>query len=100
MQVPTTLFVQQSYAATSSIDIDRAPGVATRTLYQHFGVDQHPKKPTIAEPKAPKFKEPTVETSPPTRRVHHKCAILHASHCFPHASPGISRKVKEHDFAP
>jgi TetR/AcrR family transcriptional regulator, mexJK operon transcriptional repressor len=29
--------VQQGFAATSLVDIARAAGVATRTLYQHFG---------------------------------------------------------------
>lgn len=37
MQEATRLFVQQGYAATSLVDIGRAAGVATRTLYQHFG---------------------------------------------------------------
>jgi AcrR family transcriptional regulator len=37
MQVATSLFVQHGYAATSLVDIAKAAGVATRTLYQHFG---------------------------------------------------------------
>jgi AcrR family transcriptional regulator len=37
MQVATDLFVQHGYAATSLVDIAKAAGVATRTLYQHFG---------------------------------------------------------------
>jgi len=37
MQVSTELFVQHGYAATSLVDIAKAAGVATRTLYQHFG---------------------------------------------------------------
>jgi TetR/AcrR family transcriptional repressor of mexJK operon len=37
MQVATELFVQQGFAATSLVDIARGAGVATRTLYQHFG---------------------------------------------------------------
>ena len=37
MQVATELFVQHGYAATSLVDIAKAAGVATRTLYQHFG---------------------------------------------------------------
>ncbi|KMS52060.1 hypothetical protein V474_03125 [Novosphingobium barchaimii LL02] len=37
MDVATELFVQQGYAATSLVDIARGSGVATRTLYQHFG---------------------------------------------------------------
>lgn len=37
MQVATALFVQHGYAATSLVDIAKAAGVATRTLYQHFG---------------------------------------------------------------
>lgn len=37
MQVATALFVQHGYAATSLIDIAKAAGVATRTVYQHFG---------------------------------------------------------------
>ncbi len=37
MEVATTLFVQNGYAATSLVDIAKGAGVATRTLYQHFG---------------------------------------------------------------
>lgn len=37
MQVATELFVTNGYAATSLVDIARGAGVATRTLYQHFG---------------------------------------------------------------
>ena len=37
MEVATELFVEQGYAATSLVDIARGAGVATRTLYQHFG---------------------------------------------------------------
>jgi AcrR family transcriptional regulator len=35
--VATRLFVSQGYAATSLVDIARGAGVATRTVYQHFG---------------------------------------------------------------
>jgi AcrR family transcriptional regulator len=37
MEVATELFVHHGYAATSLVDIAKAAGVATRTLYQHFG---------------------------------------------------------------
>jgi len=37
MEVATELFVSNGYAATSLVDIARGAGVATRTLYQHFG---------------------------------------------------------------
>lgn len=37
MEVATDLFVEQGYAATSLVDIAKGAGVATRTLYQHFG---------------------------------------------------------------
>ncbi|MEO6718628.1 MAG: TetR/AcrR family transcriptional regulator [Novosphingobium sp.] len=37
MDIATELFVGQGYAATSLIDIAKGAGVATRTLYQHFG---------------------------------------------------------------
>jgi AcrR family transcriptional regulator len=37
MKVATELFVHHGYAATSLVDIAKAAGVATRTLYQHFG---------------------------------------------------------------
>lgn len=37
MEVATELFVQRGYSATSLVDIARGAGVATRTLYQHFG---------------------------------------------------------------
>jgi TetR/AcrR family transcriptional regulator, mexJK operon transcriptional repressor len=37
MQVATSLFVRNGYAATSLVDIAKDAGVATRTVYQHFG---------------------------------------------------------------
>lgn len=37
MDVATELFVSQGYAATSLVDIAKGAGVATRTLYHHFG---------------------------------------------------------------
>jgi AcrR family transcriptional regulator len=37
MEIATELFVQRGFAATSLVDIARGAGVATRTLYQHFG---------------------------------------------------------------
>ena len=37
MEVATDLFVNHGYAATSLVDIAKGAGVATRTLYQHFG---------------------------------------------------------------
>ena len=37
MEVATDLFVHHGYAATSLVDIAKGAGVATRTLYQHFG---------------------------------------------------------------
>jgi TetR/AcrR family transcriptional regulator, mexJK operon transcriptional repressor len=37
MEVATELFVANGYSATSLVDIAKGAGVATRTLYQHFG---------------------------------------------------------------
>lgn len=37
MDVATELFVTRGFSATSLVDIARGAGVATRTLYQHFG---------------------------------------------------------------
>jgi TetR/AcrR family transcriptional repressor of mexJK operon len=37
MNVATSLFVRDGYAATSLVDIAKGAGVATRTVYQHFG---------------------------------------------------------------
>lgn len=37
MEVATELFIGHGYAATSLVDIAKGAGVATRTLYQHFG---------------------------------------------------------------
>ena len=37
MEVATALFVERGFSATSLVDIARGAGVATRTLYQHFG---------------------------------------------------------------
>jgi AcrR family transcriptional regulator len=37
MHVATALFVRDGFAATSLVDIAKGAGVATRTVYQHFG---------------------------------------------------------------
>jgi TetR/AcrR family transcriptional regulator, mexJK operon transcriptional repressor len=37
MQAATSLFVRDGYAGTSLVDIAKGAGVATRTVYQHFG---------------------------------------------------------------
>jgi TetR/AcrR family transcriptional regulator, mexJK operon transcriptional repressor len=37
MQVATSLFVKDGYAGTSLVDIAKGAGVATRTVYQHYG---------------------------------------------------------------
>lgn len=37
MEVATALFVERGFAATSLVDIAKLAGVATRTVYQHFG---------------------------------------------------------------
>lgn len=37
MVVATDMFVKRGYAATTLLDIAKKAGVATRTLYQHFG---------------------------------------------------------------
>lgn len=37
MRVATALFVKEGYSATSLVDIAKSAGVATRTLYQHYG---------------------------------------------------------------
>jgi TetR/AcrR family transcriptional regulator, mexJK operon transcriptional repressor len=37
MEIATQLFIERGYAATSLVDIAKGAGVATRTLYQHFG---------------------------------------------------------------
>lgn len=37
MKVATALFVREGYSATSLVDIAKTAGVATRTLYQHYG---------------------------------------------------------------
>lgn len=37
MNVATDMFVNRGYAATTLLDIAKKAGVATRTLYQHFG---------------------------------------------------------------
>ncbi|MCW1428350.1 TetR/AcrR family transcriptional regulator [Novosphingobium sp. JCM 18896] len=37
MEVATDMFVNRGYAATTLLDIAKVAGVATRTLYQHFG---------------------------------------------------------------
>ena len=37
IKVATDLFVSHGFAATSLVDIAREAGVATRTLYEHFG---------------------------------------------------------------
>lgn len=37
MAVATEMFIARGYAATTLLDIAKQAGVATRTLYQHFG---------------------------------------------------------------
>jgi len=37
MVVATEMFISRGYAATTLLDIAKKAGVATRTLYQHFG---------------------------------------------------------------
>lgn len=37
IEVATALFVERGYAGTSLVDIAELAGVATRTVYQHFG---------------------------------------------------------------
>jgi TetR/AcrR family transcriptional regulator, mexJK operon transcriptional repressor len=37
IQIATSLFVRDGYAETTLLDIARSAGVATRTVYQHFG---------------------------------------------------------------
>lgn len=37
MKTATALFIKEGYAATSLVDIAKNAGVATRTLYQHYG---------------------------------------------------------------
>jgi len=37
MEVATDMFISRGYAATTLLDIAKEAGVATRTLYQHFG---------------------------------------------------------------
>lgn len=37
MDIATELFIENGFAATSLVDIAKGAGVATRTLYQHFG---------------------------------------------------------------
>jgi len=37
MEVATDMFVSRGYSATTLLDIAKKAGVATRTLYQHFG---------------------------------------------------------------
>ncbi|MBV1687869.1 TetR/AcrR family transcriptional regulator [Novosphingobium sp. G106] len=37
MEVATEMFIRRGFAATTLLDIAKKAGVATRTLYQHFG---------------------------------------------------------------
>lgn len=37
LEVATQLFIERGYAATSIVEIAELAGIATRTLYQHFG---------------------------------------------------------------
>jgi TetR/AcrR family transcriptional repressor of mexJK operon len=37
LEVATSLFLQQGYAEASLVDVAKRAGVATRTIYQHFG---------------------------------------------------------------
>ena len=37
LEIATTLFIEQGFAETSLVEIAKHAGVATRTIYQHFG---------------------------------------------------------------
>ncbi len=62
MAVATELFIANGYAGTSLIDIARGAGVATRTLYQHFGDKEALFREVIyARDAAGAIEKPTVE---------------------------------------
>ena len=62
MTVATEMFVEHGFAATSLVDIARAAGVATRTLYQHFGDKEAIFREVIsARDSAGAVKQPTLE---------------------------------------
>ncbi len=79
LEVATSLFLQQGYAEASLVDVAKQAGVATRTIYQHFGnkedifravIDRHTLQ-TEAE-------FPAIDTDQPTYDVlvstaHHIC---------------------------
>lgn len=64
MEVATELFVQRGFAATSLVDIARGAGVATRTLYQHFGDKEAIFREVIfARDASAAIEQPTVEAN-------------------------------------
>lgn len=61
MEVATDMFVQRGYAATTLLDIAKKAGVATRTLYQHFGDKEAIFREVISARGTGKIDRPTLE---------------------------------------
>ena len=74
MAVATGMFVAQGYAATTLIDIAREAGVATRTLYQHFGDKEAIFRDVIYARDAAVIDKPPVEPGDDLRMVLRKTA--------------------------
>lgn len=75
MQVATSLFLKNGYAATSLVDIARSARVASRTLYRHFGDKEAIFKSVLfARETAAVFPHPEIETGESVREVMTKAA--------------------------
>ena len=61
MEVATDMFVGRGYAATTLLDIAKKAGVATRTLYQHFGDKEAIFREVIFARDAAKIERPVLE---------------------------------------
>ena len=74
MDVATDMFVHRGYAATTLLDIAKRAGVATRTLYQHFGDKEAIFREVIFARNTPIVETPQIEADDDLRTVLRKAA--------------------------
>lgn len=74
MDVATDMFVSRGYAATTLLDIAKKAGVATRTLYQHFGDKEAIFREVIFARDTAVIDVPVLEPGEDLRTVLHKAA--------------------------
>lgn len=92
MDVATHLFVTQGYAETSLVDIAKRAGVATRTLYQHFGDKEAIFREVIfARPISAMIPRPDMDSDTPLFAVLHRTAELCYDYVFAPRSVDLMR---------